>query len=72
MRNGHFTMYDDDCFDVTAPSARGAPSGPTSYHPVRFPTKNISSPIVLVYGNQDSLADINLIVQELPEGRNDC
>jgi hypothetical protein len=62
-------MYDDDAFRVTAPSARTARSGPTAYHPVRFPTKNISSPVVLIYGDQDSLVDINLMVKELPEGR---
>jgi len=69
MRNGHFTMYDDDGFQVAAPSARNTSSGPTAYHPARFPTKNISSPIVLMYGDEDSLVEIDSMLNELPEGR---
>lgn len=67
MRNGQFTMYDDDGFQVAAPSTRNTVSGSTSYHPVRFPTKNITSPIVLMYGDEDSLVDIDLMLKELPE-----
>lgn len=69
MRNGQFTMYDDDADGFSAPSARNAPSGPTAYHPVRFPTKNISSPIVLIYGEEDNLVDIDSMLRELPEAR---
>lgn len=69
MRKGQFTMYDDDGFQVAAPSARNSASGPTAYHPVRFPTKNITSPIVLLYGDEDSLVDIDLMLKELPENR---
>jgi lysosomal acid lipase/cholesteryl ester hydrolase len=67
MRNGHFTMYDDDGFQVAAPSARNT-SGPTAYHPARFPTKNISTPVVLMYGDEDSLIEIDSMLNELPEG----
>ena len=62
-------MYDDDNLEVSVPRQRNgasASSGPTAYCPVRFPTKNISSPIVLLYGNSDSLVDIDLMSEELP------
>ena len=63
-------MYDDDDLEVSVSHPRGSPhssSGPTAYCPARFPTKNISSPIVLFYGDSDSLVDINLMLKELPE-----
>lgn len=60
-------MYDDDSLEVSVPHPRNTSSGPTAYCPARFPTKNISSPIVLLYGDSDSLVDINLMLKELPE-----
>ena len=68
MRCGRFIMYDDDNLEVSVPRRRNNPtsSGPTAYCPVRFPTKNISTPIVLLYGNIDSLVDIDLMSEELP------
>jgi len=66
MRSGKFIIYDDDDIQVAGFSSRGASSGPTSYHPAKFPTKNISSPIVLLYGDIDSLVDIDVMVKELP------
>ncbi|GJE91342.1 triacylglycerol lipase [Phanerochaete sordida] len=64
MRNGKFQMYDDD---VQQPLSltRGL-SGVTSYAPARFPTRNIVTPIVLLYGDCDSLVDINVMLRELP------
>jgi len=62
-------MYDDDDLEVSIPQQRDGAhpsSGPTAYSPARFPTKNISSPIVLLYGDSDSLVDINLMLKELP------
>lgn len=62
-------MYDDDNLEVSVPHPRNGghtSSGPTAYCPARFPTKNISSPIVLLYGDSDSLVDINLMLKELP------
>ena len=62
-------MYDDDDLEVSVPQPRNGSnpsSGPTAYCPARFPTKNISSPIVLFYGDSDSLVDINLMLKELP------
>ena len=63
-------MYDDDDLEVFVPHQRTGPytsAGPTAYCPARFPTKNISSPIVLFYGDSDSLVDIDLMLKELPE-----
>lgn len=37
-----------------------------SYRPVRFPTRNITTPIVLLYGTDDSLVDIDAMLRELP------
>jgi lysosomal acid lipase/cholesteryl ester hydrolase len=62
-------MYDDDDLHVSVSHHRNGThtsSGPTAYCPARFPTKNISSPIVLFYGDSDSLVDINLMLKELP------
>ena len=73
MRSGRFIMYDDDDLEVSVPQPRNGPhmsSGPTAYCPARFPTKNISSPIVLLYGDSDSLVDIDLMLKELPANSN--
>lgn len=60
IRNGVFQMYDDE-----APSP--LTSNRTKYYKVaKFPTKNIKTPIVLVYGGSDSLVDINVMLRELP------
>lgn len=66
MRNGKFQMYDDDVQRVML--IRGAPRsfGVTSYAPARFPTKNIVTPIALLYGDHDSLVDIDQMLHELP------
>ncbi|KAJ7668499.1 Alpha/Beta hydrolase protein [Mycena polygramma] len=60
MRNGQFQMYDDD---VQSPVIRTSVS---SYRPARFPTRNIVTPIVLCYGDSDSLVDIDVMVSQLP------
>ena len=61
MRNAAFHMYDDD---VIAPGGR---INGGSYLPVRFPTKNIVTPIVLLYGDSDSLVDIDVMLAQLPD-----
>ncbi|KAJ2916341.1 hypothetical protein MD484_g4118, partial [Candolleomyces efflorescens] len=61
MRNASFQMYDDD---VLSPITRTSVS---SYRPARFPTRNIASPIVLLYGDSDSLVDIDTMLAQLPE-----
>ncbi|KAJ7125025.1 triacylglycerol lipase [Mycena epipterygia] len=60
MRNGQFQMYDDD---VQSPVVRTSVS---SYRPARFPTRNIVTPIVLCYGDSDSLVDIDVMISQLP------
>jgi lysosomal acid lipase/cholesteryl ester hydrolase len=60
MHHAAFIMYDDDAI---SPMGRSV----TSYRPVRFPTRNIVTPIVLLYGDQDSLVDINVLLKELPD-----
>lgn len=59
IRNGTFQMYDDD-----APSPL---SNRSKYYKVaKFPTRNIKTPIVLIYGGADGLVDINVMLKELP------
>lgn len=61
IRNKAFQMYDDE---VGGPLAVG--NNTRYYKPVRYPTRNIRSPIVLIYGGSDSLVDINVMLRELP------
>lgn len=68
MRNGKFQMYDDDVQHLRVFRAGNhRPSGVSSYAPARFPTRNIVTPIVLMYGDSDSLVDIKQMLRELPE-----
>lgn len=62
IRNKSFQMYDDD---VHAQSLMNM-YGNTFYRVARFPTKNITTPIVLVWGGSDSLVDIRVMLKELP------
>lgn len=61
IRNKSFQMYDDDVGPLY--SMNGAAR---YYKPPKFPTKNIRTPIVMVYGGSDSLVDINVMLRELP------
>ena len=54
-------MYDDD---VQAPLSIGAID--RYYKVAKFPTRNIKTPILLVYGGSDSLVDIKVMRKELP------
>lgn len=61
IRNKSFQMYDDDSsgkFSITANNRY--------YKPAKFPTRNIKTPIVLIYGGSDSLMDIRVMLKELP------
>ncbi|KAJ6110522.1 hypothetical protein N7486_002757 [Penicillium sp. IBT 16267x] len=63
IRNKNFQFYDDELqtpFSIVA-SER-------FYKPVKYPTRNIKTPIVLFYGANDSLVDINVMLQGLPRG----
>lgn len=61
MRESAFQMFDDDIpvFGTSQNSGK-------AYRPVRFPTRNIETPILLLYGNRDSLVDIEAMVSVLP------
>ena len=61
IRNKSFQMFDDD---VSAPFSIGAPD--RYYKVAKFPTRNIKTPICLVYGGSDSLVDIRVMLKELP------
>jgi lysosomal acid lipase/cholesteryl ester hydrolase len=61
IRNGKFQMYDDE---YQAPW--NVSDGARFYKVARFPTKNIKTPIVMVYGGCDSLVSINIMLKELP------
>ena len=61
IRNRSFQMYDDDVHPPL--SLRGT----SKYTKVaKYPTRNIKTPIVLVYGGSDSLVDIKVMLKELP------
>ncbi|KAH9895466.1 Alpha/Beta hydrolase protein [Xylariomycetidae sp. FL2044] len=61
IRNKSFQMYDDD---VQTPLSMNTSSKYTKV--ARYPTRNIRTPIVLVYGGSDSLVDIKVMLRELP------
>ena len=54
-------MYDDD---VQTPLSVAASD--RYYKVAKFPTKNIKTPIVLMYGGKDSLVDISVMLKQLP------
>ncbi|KAG6381885.1 Alpha/Beta hydrolase protein [Boletus reticuloceps] len=61
MRESTFQMFDDDVAVFGGPANSGK-----AYRPARFPTRNIETPILLLYGNRDSLMDIEAMVSALP------
>jgi lysosomal acid lipase/cholesteryl ester hydrolase len=61
IRNRTFQMYDDELQGPFSFSKSGH-----YYKVAKFPTKNIKTPIVLVYGGSDSLVDIDVMLKELP------
>ncbi|SPN99954.1 related to triacylglycerol lipase [Cephalotrichum gorgonifer] len=60
IRNKSFQMYDDDRPSIS-PKSHNKHTKVTKY-----PTRNIQTPIVLVYGGSDSLVDIRVMLKELP------
>ncbi|KFY26068.1 hypothetical protein V493_04277 [Pseudogymnoascus sp. VKM F-4281 (FW-2241)] len=61
IRTASFQLYDDD---VQPPLRLGSVSKYTKV--ARFPTRNIKTPVVLVYGGSDSLVDIKVMLKQLP------
>jgi lysosomal acid lipase/cholesteryl ester hydrolase len=62
IRNKSFQMYDDDTSHAFSIGASDR-----YYKVAKFPTRNIKTPIVLVYGGSDSLVDIKAMLRELPK-----
>ncbi len=61
IRNKSFQMFDDDSIGRLSIGASNR-----YYKVAKFPTRNIKTPIVLVYGGSDSLVDIRVMLKELP------
>lgn len=61
IRNKCFQLYDDDVHQPMSVSTSGKFSKVAKY-----PTRNIRTPVVLVYGGSDSLVDITAMLRELP------
>ena len=61
IRNKSFQMYDDD---VQVSLSLGAVD--RYYKVPKFPTRNIKTPVFLLWGGSDSLVDINIMLKELP------
>lgn len=62
IRNGNFQMFDDEAQNPLLPSQTSK-----YFKAAPFPTRNIKTPIVLVYGGSDSLVDIKLMLKKLPK-----
>ncbi|KAH8121108.1 hypothetical protein ACSS6W_010703 [Trichoderma asperelloides] len=61
IRNKCFQMYDDDVYQPMSVTSS------SKYSKVaKYPTRNIKTPVVLVYGGSDSLVDIKSMLKELP------
>ena len=69
MRSARFVMYDDDPYTPALRTSKHSPR--PGYCPAKFPTRNIATNIVLLYGDVDSLVDISAMRHELPEHRLD-
>lgn len=63
IRNKSFQMYDDDP-SLPLTLTGSAPSRFTKV--IKYPTRNITTPIVLLYGGSDSLVDIRAMLRQLP------
>ncbi|KAJ8123519.1 hypothetical protein O1611_g9569 [Lasiodiplodia mahajangana] len=62
IRNKSFQMFDDDL-----QTALGMNTLNKYTKVAKYPTRNIRTPIVIVYGGSDSLVDIKVMLKELPK-----
>ncbi|KAI1348056.1 Alpha/Beta hydrolase protein [Xylaria sp. FL0043] len=62
IRNKSFQMFDDDI-----QTALGINTLNKYTKVAKYPTRNIRTPIVIVYGGSDSLVDIKVMLKELPK-----
>lgn len=60
IQNGRFHMYDDEFESTFNKNKR-------FYRVASFPTQNIITPVVLLYGKSDSLVDVEVLLSELPK-----
>jgi lysosomal acid lipase/cholesteryl ester hydrolase len=58
-------MYDDSLSMSSISPIRS--SSYSSHRPARFPTRNIVTPIILLWGDHDSLVDISVLLNALPD-----
>ena len=61
IRNRRFQFFDDE---VHVPFGVGASQ--RFYKPTKYPTRNIKTPTVLIYGDCDSLVNIDIMLSRLP------
>lgn len=61
IRNGTFQMFDDE-----AQNPLQTTQSTKYFKAAQFPTRQIKTPIMLVYGGSDSLVDIKLMLKKLP------
>ncbi|KAL2128023.1 hypothetical protein VTI74DRAFT_9833 [Chaetomium olivicolor] len=69
IRTKSFQMYDDDIAFFSLPRSSSSTTRVMRRNHTkvaRYPTRNIKTPIVLVYGGSDSLVDIKAMLKELP------
>lgn len=59
IRDGRFHMYDSEVQSMFQDEA-------TFYRVAPFPTQNIVTPILLIYGKSDTLVNINTMLADLP------
>ncbi len=62
IRNKSFQMFDDDI-----QTALGMNTLNKYTKVAKYPTRNIRTPIVIIYGGSDSLVDIKVMLKELPK-----
>ncbi|KAI8368153.1 Alpha/Beta hydrolase protein [Radiomyces spectabilis] len=62
IRTGRFQMYDE----VPSRIPYHSPNVVRDHIPPKFPTKQISTPIAVFYGNSDSLVQFDVLVADLP------
>ncbi|KZP14048.1 triacylglycerol lipase [Athelia psychrophila] len=70
MRTASFQMYDDSLSLASISPVRATKGGgytSASHRPVRFPARNITAPIVLLWGALHSLVDIDVMLAALPD-----
>lgn len=65
IRNKNFQFFDDE---IHVPLPFGIGASERFYKPAKYPTRNIRTPIVLIYGGSDSLVSIDVMLERLPRG----